>query len=215
MTAQKHKVLALFAATVVIFACVPTFTPASAPAPTFDPNSINTVIVQTAGAAATQTALYAPAMTSTPIPSPTYTATETPTETPTATFFFSVPTLTPKPTLITPRSSGLDFECQVISQSPPVNAPIQSGSAFDARWTVVNTGKKAWDINNADYRYVNGEKLHRTAAFDFEKSVASGGTIDFVVPMKAPTASGTYKTTWNINIGKERFCPMIITIVVK
>jgi hypothetical protein len=194
-----------------MLACVPTFTPASAPAPTFDPNLINTVIVQTAAAASTQTALAAPAtLTATATQTPTNTATETPT----ATFLFILPTITQPPTLIEPGSSGEDFECQIISQSPANNTSILHTSVFDARWKVANVGKLSWDSDSADYRYTSGTKMHRTGAFDFEQSVPPGGQFEFVVAMQAPEELGTYTTTWKITSGQARFCPMSITIVV-
>lgn len=211
MIAQKHKIFALLVATVIMLACAPTFAPASVPVPTFDPNSINTVIVQTAGAAATQTALMMPPTltpTATLLPASTFT------ETPTATFIFILPTLTVPPTLIKPGSSGDDFECQIISQSPVNNTVIQHSSVFDARWMVANVGKLSWDSNNADYRYTSGTKMHRTGAFDFDQSVSPGGKFEFVIAMQAPTELGTYTTTWKITSGQARFCPMSITIVV-
>ncbi|MBK8619409.1 MAG: hypothetical protein IPN96_20365 [Anaerolineales bacterium] len=212
MIARNHKIFALLVAIVMMLACAPTLAPATVPpAPTFDPNSINTVIAQTAGAAATQTALMVPP-TLTPTVTPTFTI--TPTETPTATFLFILPTMTVPPTLIKPGSSGEEFECQIISQSPVKDAVIQNSSVFDAHWTVVNVGKKPWDSNNADYRYTSGEKMHKAGAFDFEQSIPPGGQIEFIIPMQAPSQPGTYTTTWKITSGKTRFCPMNITIVV-
>lgn len=211
MTARNHRIFALLAAILMMLACAPTFAPVSAPLATFDPNSINTVIVQTAEAAATQTALMLPP---TWTPTATLIPTSTLTETPTPTFIFTIPTLTLQPTLATPGSSGLAYECQIIMQTPANNTAIPHSSTFDARWMVVNIGKKFWSANDADYRYISGEKMHITSAFDLNKSVASGGTIELVAPMRSPAGPGTYTTTWKITVGKERFCPMSITIVV-
>jgi hypothetical protein len=118
------------------------------------------------------------------------------------------------PTMVKPGVSDLDYDCQIISQSPGNDTVISHSSVFDVRWKVANTGKLSWDSNNADYRYTSGEKMHRTGAFDLEQSVASGGTFEFVVAMQAPAEAGTYTTTWKITSGKARFCPMSITIVV-
>ena len=57
---RRHRTLSLFAAMVLMLACLPTLGPASAPIPTLDPNAPLTAIVLTAGAAATQTALNSP-----------------------------------------------------------------------------------------------------------------------------------------------------------
>jgi len=211
MIARNYKIFSLLAAILIMLACAPTFAPVSAPIPTFDPNSINTVIAQTAAAASTQTALMVP-----PTLTPTATAlpTATSTETPTATFIFLLPTLTVPPTLIQPGSSGEDFECQIISQSPVNDTVISHTSVFETRWKVINIGKKVWDTNNADYRYTSGTKMHRVGAFDFEQSISPGGTIEFVIAMQAPAEPGTYSTTWKITSGQTRFCPMSIKIVV-
>ncbi|MBK9211082.1 MAG: hypothetical protein IPL71_23490 [Anaerolineales bacterium] len=211
MIARNHKIFALLVAIVMMLACAPTLAPATASVPTFDPNSVGTVIAQTAGAASTQTALMAPP-TLTPTVPPT--STSVPTETPTATFIFILPTMTVPPTFIQPGSSGDDYECQIISQNPINNTVIQHTSVFDARWMVVNVGKLSWDSNNADYRYTSGTKMHRTGAFDFAQSIPPGGMYEFVVAMQAPDEPGTYTTTWKITTGKARFCSMSITIVV-
>ena len=218
MIAQNRRIFALLAATVIMLACMPTLpslAPASAPAPTFDPNSLQTAIVETAAAAAAETALVAPTFTPTFTPVPTETPTQTASPTATVTFVFFLPTFTLTPTLAKPGSSGLDFECQVVSQSPISNSTIQRGAAFDMKWKVANIGKKPWDSNSADYRYVKGEKMHRAPALDFEQSVPSGGMIELVVPMQAPAEAGTYQTLWSINIGKERVCSMNLVLVVE
>lgn len=211
MISRNYRIFALSAVLVIMLACVPTFAPATAPVPTFDPNSINTIIAQTAGAASTQTALMLPP-TLTPTATPTFTA--IPTETPSATFIFILPTITASPTLITPGSSEKEFECQIVSKSPANDTVIQHSSVFEAHWTVVNIGTQVWDSNNADYRYISGAKMHRKDAFDLEQSVPPGGTFEFVIAMQAPAETGTYTTTWRITSGQTKFCFMSISIVV-
>lgn len=119
---RNNKILLFLTTILLMLACVPTF-PTSPPAlPTFDVNAPLTAIVQTANAAATQTALLAP---------PTLTSTVTPTRTPfptdtvSPTFIFVLPTSTIPPTQIPAGSSGLDLECQVLSQDPPDNSIFQ------------------------------------------------------------------------------------------
>lgn len=212
MIRRNHKILSLLAVTVVMLACVtPSLAPASTPIPTFDPNSLNTAIVQTADAAATQTALMLPpTFTATPTPRSTH----TPTGTPTATFYFVLATITSPPTQIPFGSSGLEHECQILSQTPENNSAMFRMATFEARWLVANIGTVGWDTATADYRYYKGDDLHLQPIYDFESSVPPGGTIELVASMQAPSVSGTYSTSWRIGIGKSRFCPMDLTIVV-
>lgn len=200
-------------ALLVILACAPVFAPTSAPVPTFDPNSINTVIALTANSAATRTAqMLSPTLTPTVtlIPANIY----TPTGTPTVTFIFLLPTFTLTPTQIQPGSSGEQYECQVISQTPAENSTMPKGLPFEARWQVANIGTDVWDSDSADYRYSSGDKIHLTAVYDLNQSVSPGESTDIVVKMQAPTEPDTYSTRWKINIGKTQFCTMKLTIIV-
>jgi hypothetical protein len=210
--AQKNTIF-LILATAIILACVPTPASVPTPIPIFDPNSINTVIALTAGSAATQTARMVP---------PTYTPTVTlipaniliPTETPTVTFVFFLPTLTPTIVAIQPGSSGEQYECQILSQTPAENTTMGKGQPFETRWLVANIGTNVWDSDSMDYRYISGDKIHLTAAYDLSQSVSPGESTELVVKMKAPTYSGTFNTRWKLNIGKTQFCAMKLTIIV-
>ncbi len=215
MTRRNTRFFALLAVTVCTLACViPTFAPTPAPIPTFDPNSLFTAIVETADAAATQTAhVLPPTLTPTATVPPTKTPTETPS--PTATFYFVVATITVPPTQMPLGVSDKQYDCQILSQTPQNNSIVAKSSVFEARWTVANIGKSGWDSNNADYRYVSGAKLHTGAVRDLEKSVSAGGTIELVVSMQSPADPGTYSTSWTLNVGKNEFCPLNLTIIVE
>jgi len=215
----KTRLLTIILAIVVLLACVPLATPI-APPPTYDLLSINTNIARTAEAAATQTALMIP-----PSLTPTVTAPPTktlaPTETSTPIFIFQLPTatvpsLTPT-TSLTPRpaASQAKYECRVDSQSPQDNHAFGPGDSFDAHWWVTNIGSDKWDSVSADYIYSSGDKIHKTAIYDLQKSIPSGKQAEIVVDMKAPNNPGTYTTTWTIRIGSNVFCPMDMTIIVK
>ncbi|MBL8050541.1 MAG: hypothetical protein JNM46_04910 [Anaerolineales bacterium] len=208
---RNQKLFSILISLVLTFACVPALPTSTTPIPTFDPNAPLTAIVQTAGAAATQTARFAP-----PTLTPTFPPTQTPlpTETITPTFIFLLPTSTVPPTQIPAGSSGLDLDCQILLQEPAENALISMQSQFTAKWLVANVGKKTWPSDNTDYRYVSGANLHLQPIYDFEKSVAAGDVIELTVAMQAPNQPGVYTTTWRISIGTERFCSMKITIIV-
>ena len=226
MISRNHRIFSCLIVTALILACaVPSFAPASStPVPVFDPNSVNTAIVLTADAAATQTALMIPP-TLTPTVTSLPTKTLPPSETPTPTFIFilatsTVPSSTPTtaPTTIATQGgggSGSKFTCRVDSQSPADNTVFVPGADFDAAWQVTNTGNAKWDANSADYHYTSGDKIHQASIYDFSESVAVGKKTTLIVDMKAPGNSGTYSTTWKISIGKSEFCTMKLTIIVK
>lgn len=211
MTRRSYKPLALAAALILMLACVPTLGLVPTPIPTFDPNSPLTAIVETAGAASTQTAFHAP--TSTPTETPTKTPTVAPTFTPT--FLFIIFTNTVPPTLAEIGSSGKEYDCQIMTVDPVDNSQFSPNAIFNARWTVANIGKLAWDENNMDYRYAEGKRMFRQSAYDFPASVSPGGTVDFTAEMQAPAEPGTYTTTWTISMGNYWFCPMNLTVIVQ
>ncbi len=213
MLRWNYRKFSFLITTAFVLACVaPSLAPASSPVvPSFDPNSAGIAIAQTSNAAATQTAQMAPA---TLIPTITLASTNTATETATPTFLFILPTSTVPTSTPTIDSSGAEYSCRIDSQSPADNGTFGKGAEFDAIWQVINTGTKTWDTNDTDYRYVSGDKFHKTKAYDLNKSVSPGGTVAIGVRMQAPTDPGTYSTTWKINIGKNQFCAMKLTIIV-
>lgn len=205
-----YGVLALL----IVLACAaPVLVPSAAPVPTFDPNSINTVIALTAGSAATQTAQALPP-TFTPTVTFLPTNTPPPTELSTPTFIFVLFTPTVPSNTPAVESSDLDYDCRVDSQSPENNSGMGGGAEFEMHWQVRNIGQKTWDSESTDYRYVNGDKIHKTAAYDLNNSVPPGGSTDISVAMKSPSGPGTYSTTWRIKTGKTEFCTMKLTIIV-
>lgn len=216
MMRRNNRLFSLVVVTMFMLACViPSFAPTPAPLPTFDPNSLFTAIVETANAAATQTALkLPPTLTPTLTPIPTKTPTITPS--PTATFYFVVATITVPPTQIPLGVSELAYDCQILSQIPANNTVFAQSSVFEARWLVANIGKSGWDSNNADYHYTGGSRLHQGGIVrDLESSVSPGNTIELVISMQSPAEAGTYSTSWKLNVGKNEFCPLDLTIIVE
>jgi hypothetical protein len=210
MLKRNYRMLAILLIIALLLACAPVAVSTQSVPPTFDPLSLNTIIAQTAGAAATQTFVLQPTLT--PVPTITKTPTEVPTLTPTFLFVLSTPTVpSSTPTM---DMSADPYMCRIVSQTPSDNTEFSQGVPFKTQWQVVNTGTSEWDVNSADYRYSSGDQLHKSKAYDFEQTIPSGGTVDLVVTMEAPKEPGTYTTTWKIALGKERFCPMSVTIVV-
>jgi len=214
MVRKNYRTLIIFLAIMLMLACAPVFVPAAPP--TLDPNSINTVIAQTAGAAATQTAvLQPPKSTFTFTPLPSRTPSEVPSSTPT--FIFILPTNTvptSTPTLEPTSSGGGTGSCEVVSQDPEDNTEFSPGEDFDAFWNVRNTGNSTWDANSIDYRYISGAKIHQQAVYDLPNNVAAGRRINLGVDMTAPDESGTYTTRWQVRMGNTTLCTMRLTIIV-
>jgi hypothetical protein len=215
---MRNSLLILFI--VITLACAPLLLPSvSTPVPTLAPGELEVIVAQTAARAASETAiLIPPTPTMTLTPSPTVTASVTPS--PTATFIFLLPTLTltpgshPSGTAVSgPFNQG--FSCKIISTDPPLNAVLSAGKLFNAHWIVLNDGTELWDSANMDYSHSNGLKMYvGDKARDLNESIASGETLDIVIEMKTPKASGPYTTVWKLHIGQEYFCPMTIRITV-
>jgi len=202
MFKRSYRMPAILLVIVLLLACAPIAVATQPAPPTFDPFSLNTIIAQTAGAAATQTFVLQPTLT------PTATITRTPTEVPTSTptFLFilatpTVPSLTP-----TLEISSNPYACRLVSQSPADNSLVAKGADFAVLWRVINVGANAWDANSVDYHYFSGAKLHKASVYDLPSSVPTGGQIDIIVNMKAPKEEETFITTWSLRVGKQDFC---------
>jgi hypothetical protein len=224
MSTRKAKLLYLFTTVAFILACVPAI--AITPYPTTDPNVLNTVIVQTANAASTQTAAAQPTATFTPSMTPTQpTQTPSPTATATVIFILSSPTqiVVPTFTLISSGGSGSGsggssgtssdpYACQILSVSPSNGTTMKQDTDFDATWKVKNTGTKTWDQNSVDFVYDSGTDMAKRDGYDLNSSVKSGQEISLGADMVAPTKNGNYTTTWTLRVGSNEFCKMSLTI---
>jgi len=227
MSTRKTKLLVLLAAIAFVMACVPAI--ALTPYPTSDPNKINTIIVSTANAAATQTSAAMPTLTFTPTITPTRpTDTPEPSATSTVIFILSSPTKFVVPTFTPISSSGggssggsggssssANFACQVISVTPANGTEFKARADFDTTWRVKNTGQKTWARNSVDFVYDSGSKINKVSGYDLSNNVKVGEQIDLSADMEAPKNSGAYTTTWTLRVGSTDFCKMSITINVK
>ena len=191
---------------------------------------VETIIVQTAVVAQTQTArVLPPTWTATTTSLPTKTPTVTPT--PTATVLFLPPTATSLPEGFfddDEEANGDDdsgyvkpevvreWDCRVISKSPPMGTVIKGGTDFNAVWVVENTGTKTWPKKGVDLAYHSGAHLHEGKPYrDIPRTIGPGGTIALTVPMTAPKLSKTYSTRWGLRVGRTDFCAAKFVIEVK
>jgi hypothetical protein len=221
----KNKIFTILACAFLLSACSLTGAPTPAPtediAPTLD--AARTQAAQTVEAEIanrpTATALPATATlapSSTPIPTNTPVPTNTlviATNTPPPTNTPSAPTQSPTVTI---TSTPGEFGCVITASSPAQSDVFPLQADFDGRWTVKNTGTKAWAASEMDYRYVSGTKTYAHAdLYDLPKDVAPGESIQIIVDMITPNAVGNFVTTWGINQGSRTICALPLYLTVK
>lgn len=168
-------------------------------------DAVRTQAVATAYAELTQQALLNPTATATMMP----TATTAPTSTPT--IYYAPPTAV-VPTATATQSA---YSCTVTAVSPAAKTEFTAGADFDAKWTIKNIGTQTWKVDDADFRYVSGDKMQDRDLYDLSKNVATGESVELIVDMKSPAAAGTYKTTWSLVQNGVTVCSMSVEIVVK
>lgn len=206
-----------FLALALVMACAPVLSAAPA-VPTLDPETINRIIAETAGAASTQTSAANPTSTPTETFTPTPRGTNTPGPTITETFIFvfNSPTafVIPPATRTFSPTSRKNYDCKVLNY--PTDGTIYSPRLeFKVRWRLQNSGLQDWDRESVDFVYDFGDRFHKTAAYDLEKTVELGDVAEIFVDMLAPKDPGTYTTHWALRFGTEKFCKVSLTIGVK
>ena len=108
--------------------------------------------------------------------------------------------------------------CNVEYQDPEDNATKRAGETVSTRWTLKNTSSKTWDRNNVDLRLISsvGGQLHTgSGAYDMAYSAEPQAMIDVIIPMMAPTTSGTYTSNWALMEGSVPLCKFFVTIRVR
>jgi hypothetical protein len=181
--------------------------PAQAPVVDFE-KTIEVVKTQAAGTAVANFTPVVCALTSTSVP--TATNTTPPTITPT---LKATHTLMPWWTKTPTQSSG---GCTVTDSSPKPNEVVAPNGSFDGKWVIKNTGDGKWLSNEMDIRYATGTKFQtKVDVLDMKTDVAEGDSYTVIVDMKAPSAAGTYATTWVVYKGGQIICSMPLTIVVQ
>lgn len=78
----------------------------------------------------------------------------------------------------------------------PDNTAIAPGEAFVKTWRVQNNGACAWPAGMQAV-YISGASLSAAGA-QAVPPAAPGATVDISVNMTAPTAPGTYRSTWQL-----------------
>jgi len=199
----KHVIFLAMAGILLLAACAP------APAPTQDPAEIQQQIqesvaltVAAQNAAAEQNQAVVAESTNTPLPTQTEAAPPSPTPVePTATPFTVVP-----PTL-TPISGGggggggvavtpMEYDCTSRDRTPLDNTVFKPNKEFDIRWTIVNTGTKAWPAG-LDVKYYSGPQMSTTTFVELP-AMAPGDTYEVILDAFAPQKRGFHVMTWTV-----------------
>ncbi len=183
-----------------------------APAPTLGPGALNTIVVQTAQAAASQTAAaMPPTLTPTVTLVPSRTPSTTPSPTPTFLFQLRTPTKSPLPT-----SSAGPLACQLTGKTPVDNTDMKRNQKFTMSWTVGNIGSAEWDPAHVDLIYVSGARMNAPKVADLPNSVPPGQSITLTLTMVAPNTAGAIKSVWALQQGKSNsFCKLTINLIVQ
>jgi hypothetical protein len=101
----------------------------------------------------------------------------------------------------------------VVTITEPKNS-IVARSNFNAAWTVKNTSGEDWNSDSVDYKFVSGTKMNQKDLYDLTPTIKDGGSGNIVVGMLAPTAPGSYNTTWAIVSGSKTLCVLTETVTV-
>ncbi|HKJ37744.1 MAG TPA: NBR1-Ig-like domain-containing protein [Anaerolineales bacterium] len=214
---NKRALFIFMAGIILLAACAP------APASTQDPAEIqqqiqDAVAMTVAAQEAEQEAQAAVANpTNTPLPTQTEAGPASPTPLiPTATPFTVVP-----PTLVPSSSDGggggggvavtpLDYDCTSRDRLPYDNTYFNSNKEFDIKWTIVNTGSKAWDAGK-DVKYFSGPQMSTTTHVQLP-AMAPGDTFVVNLDAFAPQKKGFHVMTWVV---EGALCYPYVAIIVE
>ena len=208
----KRAMFILMTGVLFLAACAP-----SAPAaPTQDPAEIQQQIQEAVElTVAAQNAQQAEALAAQPTNTPLPTQTEAaPTVTPlipSATPFVVVPPTT------APSGGGgggtvtkAEYSCDIIRQRPYDDTYYKPGAPFDVKWTIVNTGTKAWPAG-LDLKYNSGPKMTGSILFELP-AMAPGDQYSINFDAVAPSDEGHQVMVWVLEGG---ICYPYVRIIVE
>jgi uncharacterized protein YraI len=109
------------------------------------------------------------------------------------------------------------YECVLTGQSPLDYTVLDSGSAFEMQWTLVNTGADPWNKNVAHFVQAGqtGELHTGDDSFAVEDDITNGESVSVNVSAEAPDAAGTYGELWELNANGPVVCQFWMIINVK
>jgi hypothetical protein len=121
---------------------------------------------------------------------------QTPEPTPTSTG--EPPAVTPTPTIPPETPVGCTDQFAFVQDvTIPDNSRIAPGQSFVKTWRVRNAGTCTWTTDYA-LVFTRDNRLGGPLSVPLPREVAPGGMIDLSVNFVAPTAPGTYRSTWRL-----------------
>lgn len=156
------------------------------------PEQLQTYVAETVSAALSLT----PQASDTPVPTATFTNTPTATETATP-----LPTNTNTPIPNTGNTSGQPKGCDdalfVSDVTVPDGTQFAPGATFTKTWKLQNSGSCAWTTAYSVY-FVSGDGMGGTSPQLLTAQIEPGFSHDISLNLTAPTAPGTYRSTWQL-----------------
>ncbi len=208
----KRILFSMIAIMVLLAACAP------AQAPTQDPAQIQSQIAEAVAMtvaaqetrAAEEQAQAVPS--NTPLPTQTEVGLPSPTSLiPTATPFVIVPPTSP---VVSGGGGGTnvkpEYACDVIHQRPFDDTVFRPNDPFDVKWTIVNTGTKAWRAG-LDLKYQTGPKMTSTGNIELP-AMKPGDQFDIVLDATAPGDTGMQVMVWML---EGQICYPYVRIIVE
>jgi hypothetical protein len=185
---HKKRTLPIFGvllSLLLVAACSPTVPASTA---TLDLNPLRTEVASTVLAEVTQALALTPSIT----PSLSPTDTIQPTSTPRLS---ASPSPGANGTLSSGTPVGTVNHAQWVSQSIADDTVFNPGETFTMIWHLKNTGTSTWTAKYV-LRFYSGATFGAPKEIAIGRDVLPGDEIEISVPMKAPTNSGNFISTW-------------------
>jgi hypothetical protein len=191
--------IALLACLLFTIGCTAQAAPTATAVPTTDLSVVKTEAAQTVVAQITSDAALTPSATLIP---PTATAVPA-TATLAVTATTMLPTKAPAATIASTRTyitgtvEPVAFKATLLSLFPSNGMQLSAGEDIDGTIKFRNDGTATWNTGY-HYRFVSGDDVSKTDSYYLTEKVAPGDSITLKVDILAPSASGTYDSTWQL-----------------
>ena len=120
------------------------------------------------------------------------------------------------PLAATPVVSIVEYDCELLDQTPKIGTELNPWEDFDARWTIKNKSAYTWTTTTTKFSYANGTPMHKYQdSYSIKKSVRPGEEIELIVDMLVPSEPGRYSTSWVLRYSTRTACILTATIYVR
>lgn len=182
---------------VAILTCLTLFISACGTTQAESESAVSTAVAQTvqAGDSLTEVAVIPTSTFAVPTPAVTLPAAITPTD---------------QPTLSSAPPASDCIHANLVSEYPPDQALFKPDEEFTKTWTIRNEGTCTWDTT---YKLIfwSGETMGGATFYYLPEMVPPGDDVSISIPLKAPTAEGSYtsywrlQTPWNASFGVGQY----------